>query len=195
MIGVSFSFCNWNIRGLGDQQKCDDVLTELITLRADAIFLQETKLHEITNKKAKSFLPKPNSILSYKPANGTAGGILNALSNRHFDLVSHSIGTYSLTSEIKILANNNLIQISNIYAPTDHALKQDFLDQLPSLAPTQDTPWMLLGDFNLMRHSSEKNTYNFRQHEADTFNDMIHSLALIELPLLDRRFTWTSNRA
>jgi hypothetical protein len=46
-----------------------------------------------------------------------------------------------------------------------------------------------------MRHSSEKNTDGFRQHEADAFNEKINSLSLIELPLLDRRFTWTNNRA
>lgn len=56
------------------------------------------------------------------------------------------------------------------------------------------TPWIILGDFNLLCHPSEKNTDGFRQAEADMFNAFIHSNALIELPLLDSSFTWSSKR-
>jgi exonuclease III len=195
MLNVNFNFCNWNIRGLGDHKKCEDVLTELITLKPDAVFLQETKLSHITNQKAKTFLPRSLTQFAYKPADGSAGGIVTATSNSHFDIISQSIGEYSLTTTLKILANNSEIQVTNVYAPTDHSIKQHFLDQLPLLAPRHDTPWLLLGDFNLMRHASEKNTYGFRQSEAQAFNDQINYLSLIELPLLDRRFTWTSCRA
>jgi exonuclease III len=194
MLTTSFNFCNWNVRGLGDQRKCEDVLTELISIKPDAIFLQETKLADITSTKAKSFLPKSTPSFTFKPANGTAGGILNAVSNSRFQVKSSSIDQYSLTSSIRILSNNNEFKTTNVYAPTDHALKQNFLDHLDHIAPQNDIPWLLLGDFNLMRHSSEKNTDGFHQHEADAFNDKINSLSLIELPLLDRRFTWTSNR-
>jgi hypothetical protein len=53
---------------------------------------------------------------------------------------------------------------------------------------------MVLGDFNLMRNASDKNNSSFRQDEADAFNDLINNLALIELPLIDRLYTWSSNR-
>jgi exonuclease III len=195
MLTTSFDFCNWNIRGLGDQKKCEDVLTELISIKPHALFLQETKLAEITRIKAKSFLPNSIPSFSFKPAIGTASGILNAASNSHFEIVANSIGQYSLSSTLRLLSNNNEIITTNIYAPTDHTLKQSFLDHLDLIAPHHNIPSLLLGDFNLMRNSSEKNTDGFRQHEADAFNDKINSLSLIELPLLDRRYTWTSNRA
>jgi exonuclease III len=80
MLTTSFDFCSWNIRGLGDQKKCEDILTELISIKPDALFLQETKLAEITSIKAKSFLPKSIPYFSFKPAIGIAGGILNKAS-------------------------------------------------------------------------------------------------------------------
>jgi hypothetical protein len=46
-----------------------------------------------------------------------------------------------------------------------------------------------------MRHATDKNSDSFRQDEADSFNDVINNLALIELPLTDLLYTWTSNRA
>lgn len=44
-----------------------------------------------------------------------------------------------------------------------------------------------------MRSSDDKNNNNFRQNEADMFNAALDSLALIEIPLLDRLYTWSSN--
>jgi hypothetical protein len=73
--------------------------------------------------------------------------------------------------------------VTNVYAPTEHALKQFFLGELKSIEPTTTTPWIILGDFNLMRYSMDKNHNNFRQLEADSFKDTINSLSLIELPL------------
>jgi hypothetical protein len=55
-------------------------------------------------------------------------------------------------------------------------------------------PWLVLGDFNLIRHPSEKNNDNFNPALANSFNAMINSLAVLELPLLDRRFTWTNGQ-
>lgn len=40
----------------------------------------------------------------------------------------------------------------------------------------------------------DKNNSNFNTHLADSFNSTIDSLALLELPLLDRMFTWTNSR-
>jgi hypothetical protein len=53
MTNILYVFGSWNIRGLGQQQKCDDMLTKLISLNPSMLFLQETKLNEIPTLKAK----------------------------------------------------------------------------------------------------------------------------------------------
>ena len=75
-----------------------------------------------------------------------------------------------------------------------HALKPLFLAEMAQLAPDPSNLWIILGDFNLMRSQSDKNSDSFRQNEADAFNDMIHALALIDLPLLKKAYTWSNNR-
>jgi hypothetical protein len=55
-------------------------------------------------------------------------------------------------------------------------------------------PWLVLGDFNLIRYPHENNTPNFNFSLANKFNSLIHCLFLQELPLLDRRFTWTNKQ-
>jgi hypothetical protein len=83
--------------------------------------------------------------------------------------------------------------ITNVYAPMDHSLKPTFLLEIERICPTDDTTWMITGDFNLMRSTIDKNNTSFRQDEADAFNEVINSLALIELPLTDWLYTWSSN--
>lgn len=53
----------------------------------------------------------------------------------------------------------------------------------------------MIGDFNLTRSSEDKNIANFDHRLADKFNVAISSLALIELPLLDRLYTWSNKHA
>lgn len=70
-----------------------------------------------------------------------------------------------------------------------------FLAELEEEASHIDalTPWVLLGDFNLICDPSEKSNDNFDHLAASDFNDAIRRVALQEIPLLDRLFTW-SNR-
>lgn len=194
MINLNFLIASWNIRGLNDKDKCKDVLAELTEIKPSISLLQETKLNDCDRIKAKSFLPHLCDQFESLPSTGTRGGMINAFSSRLFTLQSAKRSAYTLTICLRTYLSPNEIWITNVYAPTEHALKQSFLDEFKSIAPTTPTPWIVLGDFNLMRFSTDKNNNNFRQNEADSFNDTINSLSLIELPLLDRAFTWSSNR-
>jgi hypothetical protein len=47
----------------------------------------------------------------------------------------------------------------------------------------------------MIRYPHEKNNSNFHPDEAAAFNDFIDEASLLELPLLDREFTWSNKRA
>ncbi|PNT71466.1 hypothetical protein BRADI_2g27916v3, partial [Brachypodium distachyon] len=191
---VSFTFCSWNVRGLGDNKKCANVLSELLSLNPSAVLIQESKLSDITPFKAYSFLPRSLDHFNFKAAVGSAGGMVSAFSSSHFNISQSTQQSYCLSNFVDTLADPSPIKITNVYVPTDHSLKDDFLLALTNDAPDAQTPWIIMGDFNLLRSHEDKNSGSFRQAEADKFNDTINALALLELPLLDRRFTWTNNR-
>jgi hypothetical protein len=46
----------------------------------------------------------------------------------------------------------------------------------------------------MIRYAHEKNNNNFQFAEAESFNDCVNDMCLIELPLLDRNFTWSNKR-
>jgi len=82
----------------------------------------------------------------------------------------------------------------SIYAPSDHRDSAAFLSQLAELAPTFTGPWLLAGDFNLIRSSADKNTHVSNASLISAFNDTIHSMNLMELPLNGCRFTRSNKR-
>lgn len=115
-------------------------------------------------------------------------------SSSHFSSVTYTQSRFSQTLTFTSLASPLPLSITNVYAPTDHSLKPSFLADLSASAPPPNLPWMICGDFNLMRYASDKNNDSFRQPEANLFNQWINNSALIELPLLDRKFTWSNKR-
>ena len=55
-------------------------------------------------------------------------------------------------------------------------------------------PWVIIGDFNLIRSSDEKNTDNINRSLISAFNDAISNLGVMEILLLGRNFTWSNGQ-
>ena len=194
MSNAAFSICSWNVRGLGDQDKCTDILSELISINPHIALLQESKLETLPDQKLRSFMPRHLDQVFSLPDVGSAGGTISAVNPSFFQVISFSHLSFSSTLILRSSMSDQNIAITNIYAPSSRALKQEFLNELLLIAQPDNSPWLLVGDFNLLRFPSDKNNAAFRQAEANAFNQTIDDLALIELPLLDRQFTWSNNR-
>jgi hypothetical protein len=178
---------------LGDCVKCGDILAELLSAKPTIVLLQETKLANITRTKLRSFLPSRLDAFNYVPASGTSGGILTAWSTNAFTCLGTHTSPHSFSFHLQSTSTIATLFITNIYAPSPD-LRSSFLDENKSLSPPPNTPWMLAEDFNMIRYSHEKNNSNFHVLEAESFNDCIKDLYLLELPLLDRRYTWSNRR-
>jgi hypothetical protein len=101
---------------------------------------------------------------------------------------------YSLSSTFELTTDGTRYTVTNIYAPCGPERRDDFLSELQSLSDLGADPWLLLGDFNIARYAEDRNNDNFDARAADSLNKLIDDLALQDLPLLDRRYTWTNSR-
>jgi len=157
--------------------------------------LQETKLSDINNFKAKTFLPLPlaNSF-AFNPADGTRGGVRTAWNAALWDVSATLNHQYSITTSFRSTVSDYSITITNIYAPSDHRLSRAFLAELFTISPVISGPWLLIGDFNLVRSPAEKSNGLVNQSLVNAFNDTIQQLAAIEIPLLGRTFTWSNGQ-
>lgn len=191
----TYAICSWNVRGLGDRDKCSDVLMELLSSHLDIVLLQETKLDNITAPKRASFLLHRLNSYRSNPSIGMFGGILTAWSDNAFSLLHTSSTANTLSVHLSSTSSPLSFVATNVYAPFTPDQRTGFLDELRSVAPPSAVPWIVGGDFNMIRYAHEKNNDNFRSAEADAFNECIDSMCLIELPLVDRSFTWSNRRS
>ncbi|XP_062212310.1 uncharacterized protein LOC133913238 [Phragmites australis] len=152
------------------------------------ICLQETKLVACLADKARSFLPPCFSNFKCIDVWGTCGGILTAQDSSALSLSSFIACHYTLTIP------NVELTVTNVYAPLDRHDSLTFLESLSELRTQVLGAWLLLGDFNLTWGADDKSNANLNASLCSTFNDAINKLELIELPHLDRIFTWSNKR-
>ncbi|CAN6228097.1 unnamed protein product [Urochloa humidicola] len=185
-----FTVMSWNVRGLGDSDKCDVVRDAISAASPTLVCLQETKLTDVTAKKARLFLPPTHaSSLHFLSAAGTRGGILTAWNANSFTLESFIARRHTLTTVLSSTLSDHRLSVTNVYAPADHRDSLEFLDGLRELAPHISGPWLLAGDFNLVRSAADKKGRAPDARLCTAFNNTIDDLGLDELPLLDRLYT------
>lgn len=178
----------WNARGLGISNKRLFLKDSLSVKQIDIVCIQEAK--------KESFQPKILNALStnitqwfIKSSIGSSGGLLLGINESKFWLIDYWINPFSITVHLKNKSNNVEWLFTTVYGPVLSHLRVDFLNEIRSIALLGPSAWLICGDFNLIRSRSEKQgpTYNFVL--SSRFNSLIASLELVELPLLDRKFT------
>ncbi|XP_071708266.1 uncharacterized protein [Rutidosis leptorrhynchoides] len=83
--------------------------------------------------------------------------------------------------------------IVNVYSPHNDRSKKLMWEYLDKLLESVNSKWLLCGDFNEVRTSSDRMNSQFHQCRADRFNDFIVRNSLIEIPLNGRKFTRISD--
>lgn len=125
MKNTSLTFFSWNVCGLGNRKS---VLHSVLANRSEPHrYLSpwnKTACNIFTTKG--SFVPFTLDYFDFRPADGSAGGILFALASMHFSNSSATHGTYTLTTTTTSLTTPTPPQPANVYSPTDHSQKQVF---------------------------------------------------------------------
>jgi hypothetical protein len=75
---------------------------------------------------------------------------------------------------------------TTIYGPIEHSVKTGFLSELIDCQPAQNTPWVCIGDFNLICDSTDKNNGNINRTHMKKFRRALDASELVELRLLNR---------
>lgn len=108
--------------------------------RALAAFLSRYKLNRFT----------------HKPAQGFRGGILLLWNDSHIDVNNIIIRRFSVTATVSIKECGTTSNLTVVYGPARGNRKQAFLRELRNSKPTDDSNWLVLGDFNLIYQAQDK---------------------------------------
>jgi exonuclease III len=186
-----FSVISWNVRGLGDPDKCKLVRNVFLNANPVILCIQESMLSNVDFFKAASFLP-PGFLFASSPADGSRGGMITAWDPNVFTLKNQFCKPYTIACTFTCNLSDLDFSITNTYGPSDHAFSLPYLQhlfELPNLIPG---PWILLGDFNLVRQPSDKNNGQINSTLANAFNSTILQLCVSEIELSDRLYTWSN---
>jgi exonuclease III len=126
------------------------------------------------------------------PSDGTRGGILLACSTDDYSLANVDIKQHSVTATIETRLDKTTWTITVVYGPQGDTEKLNFLQEIRHTKQTADTQWLILGDFNLIYRTSDKNNGRINRRLMSSFRWILDELELKELHLHGRRFTWSS---
>jgi hypothetical protein len=81
-----------------------------------------------------------------------------------------------------------------VYGPQDDQEKVMFLQELRYIRTVCNGPWLAVGDFNIILQAIDKNNSNLNRPMMHRFKRLIEDVAIKEIPLNGRRFTWSNQR-
>ena len=184
----------WNVRGLHDRDKRLRIKNLLKEWHADVVCLQETKMEVITGQFVRSLWRCQYVDWMFLGSNGASGGILLMWDKRLVEKVEDAVGFFSVSCKFKNVEDQKIWMFTGVYGPNDDRDRRLMWDELAGMQSWWEVPWVLGGDFNVVRFPSERvgsDSFSPAMHE---FSDFISFHGLVDLPLSGGNFTWTNNR-
>jgi exonuclease III len=183
----------WNVRGLNSVARQDSVRTIADASRADIVCIQETKITAVTTRILLSALGPDFSEFLVVPSVGASWGILVAW-RRHISVFGNPrIDNHSITIRVS-QTNGQHWWLTCVYGLQGNDAKIQFLQELHDIRAACPGPWLVAGDFNLIYRDEDKNNSNLNRAMMGRFRKLINDLALKELHLHGRKFTWSNHQ-
>jgi hypothetical protein len=88
----------------------------------------------------------------------------------------------------------HLLGGSCVYGPQGTKEKIQFLQELCGIRAACAGPWILAGNFNLIYKDEDNNNHNYNRGTMGYFRKFIDDLALKELTLHGRKYTWSNQQ-
>ena len=184
----------YNVRGLGRGVKWAAIRRLIKKENADMICLQEIKRNTIENSWCQTMWGDPDVSWAMQPANNLAGGILCMWSEKSFKLERKVIGEGFIWLIGQWLKEAVQVHIVAVYSPCDVQNKRILWNTIKQLKSSiQGGLWCILGDFNNIRHPSERVGVSQRglaEGSIQEFNEWIGELEVEEAPWIGKKFTW-----
>jgi hypothetical protein len=101
-----------------------------------------------------------------------------------------------MTAQSKVLSettqSNSTWYLSNIYGPCSGEARNEFVEWLYELQISDNESWLLIGDCNFYRSPTDRNKEGGNIDDMFTFNNIIRSHNLVDLPLTGATYTWSN---
>jgi hypothetical protein len=191
---MNLKICSWNVRGLNDNNKRLQVRYLLKSWKADIVCLQETKLDLIDRKIVRSLWGIPHVDWVYLGSVGASGGIILMWDRRVVEKLDAAVGHFSVSCKFRNVLDHKEWAFSGVYGPNSGRERPVLWEELAGVDSWWSVPWVIGGDFNVVRSPSERLGARHYTNAMHDFSDFISSCCLRDIPLEGGLFTWSNNR-
>lgn len=188
----SIHFGSWNLRGLNDPIKQKAAKDFLNKNQLSLIGLIEHKIktpniRRITNYICPHWQTTDNSV------HAPIGRILLAWNPAVLTITVLTKASQFIHCHVHAIQEGHDFLVTFVYGANDHVERRDLWKDLLSLYSA--LPWVVLGDFNVVRNPNEKvGGNNHWTHCLDEFNDCLYSCELYDLRFTGSYYTWTNRQ-
>jgi exonuclease III len=148
----------WNVRGLNNSARQEDVRQMVSLVKPEIICLQETKLVTIDRSTVCSTLGSQFADnYFYLPGDGTRGGILVASRDSVFHLHQPHFTHNTISSTMLDNSINKEWTFTGVYGHQGSLEKAMFLRELRTIRHHAKHEWLIMGDFNMIYKAHDKN--------------------------------------
>ncbi|XP_022033095.1 uncharacterized protein LOC110934221 [Helianthus annuus] len=183
-----------NIRGIGIDGKSRWIKRLKNEFGISFIGMQETMASNLHSGLMTNFWGGMGYDCEIVDANGHSGGIVSCWDPKIY------VKDY-------VLKDNNFLHVSgllvdglvrlniiNVYAPQQNVEKRILWEKILRVKQARQGWWIIFGEFNAVRDSSERKNSNFDPVCARDFNDFIDEAGLQEYNLKGMKYTYLTNR-
>lgn len=192
MSSILWNILCWNVRGLNTDVKCLALRNKIDEANCSIVCLQETKKESFDHSFIRKCCPGRFGKYEFIPSRGASGGLIIIWCSSQFTANVIHRENFAITIEFTHMHNNKKWNLSNIYGPCDGPEREEFVTWLQNLHINPEDLWLLMGDFNFIRSLENRNLPGGNLDDIFTFNEIISNLALLEIPIKGRQFTWSN---
>jgi hypothetical protein len=121
---------------------------------------------------------------------GRSGGILLGVDLSVFDIGAIDEGDFYVKFTLRYKSTDFKFVLYSIYGPAQSQNKGAFLAELANTCSKENLPFLIGGDFNIMRKPEDKSFGDFDTKWPSLYNAVIESPDLREIVMKDRQYTW-----
>uniref|UniRef100_A0A0V0IIJ0 Putative ovule protein n=1 Tax=Solanum chacoense TaxID=4108 RepID=A0A0V0IIJ0_SOLCH len=121
---------------------------------------------------------------------GTKGGIIILWDSSIWEGEVCEVGAYCITVRFLGKTQDFSWHLSGVYGPNDREERKEVWWELGAVRSLFDGPWVIAGDFNVVRSPSEKKNCIRINKAMEDFSDFIEDMELEDPPLIGGSFTW-----
>jgi hypothetical protein len=145
------------------------------------IAISEIGRSDFTPRFLKKLCSGKDYLWHCKPPNGRSGGMLLGVNLQIFDIGAIDEGDHFIKFHLCNKSNDFKWALVVVYGPAQPEQKENFLAELVHMCSHENLPLLMGGDYNILRHSSEKNNDRYINRWAFLFNAIIDGLNPKEL--------------